>query len=38
MHPEHVALALGINRFDFAAEVEFEEGRPVARMERPASS
>ena len=36
LHPEDVDIALDINRFDFAVRVEFEEGRPVARMERPA--
>jgi 2-phosphosulfolactate phosphatase len=36
VHPEDVDIALDINRFDFAVRVEFEEGRPVARMERPA--
>jgi 2-phosphosulfolactate phosphatase len=36
LHPEDVDIALDINRFDFAVRVEFEDGRPVARMERPA--
>jgi hypothetical protein len=36
LHPEDVDIALDINRFDFAVRVEFEKGRPVARMERPA--
>ena len=36
LHPNDVDIALDINRFDFAVRVEFEEGRPVARMERPA--
>jgi 2-phosphosulfolactate phosphatase len=31
----HVDIALDIDRYDFAMRVEFEEGRPVARMERP---
>jgi 2-phosphosulfolactate phosphatase len=35
LHPEDVDIALDINRFDFAVRVEFEDGRPVARMERP---
>jgi 2-phosphosulfolactate phosphatase len=35
LHPEEVEIALDIDRFDFAVRVEFEEGRPVARMERP---
>jgi 2-phosphosulfolactate phosphatase len=36
LHPEEVEIALDIDRFDFAVRVEFEDGRPVARMERPA--
>ena len=36
LHPEDVDIALDIDRFDFALRVEFEDGRPVARMERPA--
>jgi 2-phosphosulfolactate phosphatase len=36
LHPEDVDIALDINRFDFAVRVELEEGRPVARMVRPA--
>jgi 2-phosphosulfolactate phosphatase len=36
LHPEDVDIALDIDRYDFAARVEFENGRPVARMERPA--
>ena len=36
LHPEDVDIALDIDRFDFAVKVEFEDGRPVARMERPA--
>jgi 2-phosphosulfolactate phosphatase len=36
LHPEDVEIALDIDRFDFAVRVEFEDGRPVARMERPA--
>jgi hypothetical protein len=36
LHPEDVNIALDIDRYDFAARVEFENGRPVARMERPA--
>ena len=34
LHPEDVDIALDINRFDFAVGVEFEDGRPVARVER----
>jgi 2-phosphosulfolactate phosphatase len=36
LHPEDVDIALDIDRLDFALRVEFEDGRPVARMERPA--
>jgi len=36
LHPEDVDIALDIDRYDFAIRVEFEEGRPVARTERPA--
>jgi 2-phosphosulfolactate phosphatase len=36
LHPEDADIALDINRFDFALRVEFEDGRPVARIERPA--
>ena len=35
LHPEDVGIALDINRYNFAVRVNFEEGRPVARMERP---
>jgi 2-phosphosulfolactate phosphatase len=34
LHPEDVDIALDIDRYDFALRVEFEEGRPVARMEK----
>jgi 2-phosphosulfolactate phosphatase len=34
LHPEDVDIALDIDRYDFAIRVEFEEGRPVARMEK----
>jgi hypothetical protein len=30
-----VDIALGIDRYDFAVRVGFEDGRPVARMEKP---
>jgi 2-phosphosulfolactate phosphatase len=33
--PEDVEIALDIDRFDFAIRVGSENGRPVARMERP---
>jgi 2-phosphosulfolactate phosphatase len=36
LHPEDVDIALDIDRYDFAVRVEFEDGRPVARKERPA--
>jgi 2-phosphosulfolactate phosphatase len=35
LHPEDVDIALDIDRYDFAVRVEFENGRPVARMDRP---
>jgi 2-phosphosulfolactate phosphatase len=35
LHPEDVEIALDIDRFDFAIRVEFENGRPVARLENP---
>jgi len=34
--PEDVEIALDIDRYDFAIRVHCEDGRPVARMERPA--
>ena len=36
LHPEDVDIALDIDRYDFAIRIEFENGRPVARMEKPA--
>jgi 2-phosphosulfolactate phosphatase len=36
LHPEDVDIALDIDRYDFAVRVEFEDGRPVARIETPA--
>ena len=36
MHPEDVDTALDIERSDFAVRVNFEDGRPIGRMERPA--
>jgi len=36
LHPEDVGIALDIDRYDFAIRIEFENGRPVARMEKPA--
>jgi 2-phosphosulfolactate phosphatase len=38
LHPEDVAIALDIDRYDFAVRVEFENARPVARMEREGAS
>jgi 2-phosphosulfolactate phosphatase len=34
LHPEDVDIALGIDRYDFAIRVEFENGRPVAHIEK----
>jgi 2-phosphosulfolactate phosphatase len=36
LHPEDVDIALEIDRYDFAVRVNIEDGRPVARVERPA--
>jgi 2-phosphosulfolactate phosphatase len=36
LHPEGVYIALDIDRYNFAVRVNFEDGRPVARMEQPA--
>jgi 2-phosphosulfolactate phosphatase len=36
LHPQDVDIALDIDRYDFAVRVEFENERPVARMERAA--
>jgi 2-phosphosulfolactate phosphatase len=36
LRPEDVEMALDIDRYDFAVQVEFEDDRPVARLERPA--
>jgi 2-phosphosulfolactate phosphatase len=35
LHPEDVEIALDIDRYDFAVRVNFEDGRPVARIETP---
>jgi 2-phosphosulfolactate phosphatase len=35
LHPEDVDIALDFDRYDFAIRVEFEDGRPVARIEKP---
>jgi 2-phosphosulfolactate phosphatase len=34
LHPVDVDIAFDIDRYDFAIRVEFEAGRPVARMEK----
>ena len=34
LHPEDVEIALDIDRYNFAVRVDFEDGRPVARIER----
>jgi len=36
LHPEDVDIALDIDRYNFAIRIEFKDGRPVARMQRPA--
>src|SRR5271169_6544920 len=36
LHPEDVDIALDADRYGFAVRVDFEDGRPVARIERPA--
>jgi 2-phosphosulfolactate phosphatase len=36
LHPEDVDIALDIDRYDFAVRVNFEDGRPIARIEAPA--
>ena len=36
LHPEDVEIALDIDRYDFAIWVQFEDGRPVGRMEKQA--
>jgi 2-phosphosulfolactate phosphatase len=38
LHPEDIDIALDIDRYDFAVRVEFTNGRPVARMERPVTT
>jgi 2-phosphosulfolactate phosphatase len=35
LHPEDVHIALDIDRYEFAVRVNFEDGRPVARLETP---
>ena len=35
LHREDVEIALDLDRYDFAVRVEIENGRPVARSERP---
>ncbi len=36
LHPEDVEIALDIDRYDFAIRAQIENGRPVARVDRPA--
>jgi 2-phosphosulfolactate phosphatase len=36
LHPEDVEIALDVDRYDFAIRVEYVDGRPVARIEKPA--
>jgi 2-phosphosulfolactate phosphatase len=38
LHPEDVDIALDIDRYDFAVRVDFEDERPVARIEAPAAA
>lgn len=34
LHPQDVDIALDIDRYDFAIRVQFEDGRPVGRIEK----
>ena len=34
LHSQDVDIALDIDRYDFAVRVNFDDGRPVARMEK----
>jgi 2-phosphosulfolactate phosphatase len=36
LHPEDVDIALDIDRYDFAVRSSSTEGRPIARLEKPA--
>ena len=36
LHPGDVEIALDVDRYDFAIQVQTQDGRPVAMMERPA--
>jgi 2-phosphosulfolactate phosphatase len=38
LHAEDVDIAVDIDRYDFAIRVAFENGRPVGRIERPATT
>jgi 2-phosphosulfolactate phosphatase len=38
LHSKDVDIALDVDRYDFALRVKFEEGRPVARIERPVAT
>src|SRR5208282_5721581 len=35
LHPEDLEIALHVDRYDFAIKVITEDGRPIARIERP---
>ena len=35
-HLLHVGIALDIDHYDFAVKIDFEDGRPPARIEQPA--
>jgi 2-phosphosulfolactate phosphatase len=34
LHPEDADIALDVDRYDFALRVDFEDGRPVSRMDK----
>jgi 2-phosphosulfolactate phosphatase len=36
LHPEDVDITLDIDRYDFAVRIDFEDGRPVAGIEKSA--
>jgi len=36
LHQEDIDIALDVDRYDFTVRVDFEDGRPVARVETPA--
>jgi 2-phosphosulfolactate phosphatase len=35
LHPQDAEIALDVDRFDFAVRVDIEDGRPIARIEKP---